>query len=456
MEKTANPESTRKENSIIIILFLGVLMGSLDIAVIAPAYTRIEQAFDITARSLVWIFTIYILFNLVGTPFMARLSDMLGRRSIYMLSVGIFGLGSLIVALSWNFPMVVIGRAFQGFGSGGIFPIASAIIGDTFPEKRKGRALGYLGAVLGVAFILGPIIGGLLLTVNWHLIFLINIPVAIYVIKRSSKLLPSNPIIKGSHSFDWIGMILLAVLLTSFAWGLNRIDTNNIHESITKPSIWIFLIISLILFPIFILIELKKKTPVIPISLFHIPRVTLGMIIAIGAGALTASLIFVPALAVAAFHVSTFIASIMMVPAVITASISSLIIGRLVDSLGPRKILITGIILVIISCIVLGFTAATWAGFFICTIVFGIGFPALVGAPLRYIMLDAAPVEQRSSAQGMTSTVVSVGQLLGSAFLGALISSQGGGIHGYSTVFINLGIGSVVLIICAFLLKDKY
>lgn len=445
----------KEENAILIVLFLGVLMGALDIAVIAPAFTKIQSAFNLSMRHLVWIFSIYVLFNLISTPLMARLSDQYGRRKIYIIGVSAFAFGSLIVAISWAFPVVIIGRAFQGFGSGGIFPIASAIIGDLFSEDRRGRALGFLGAVYGVAFIIGPVVGGLLILIDWHLIFLINLPVAVYVILQAHRLLPSQANLPGTFKFDWLGTAFLSVILGSFSWGLNHIDTAHFFSSLTSTNIWPFLVASVALIPFFILIEYSTNAPILPIRLFDIPQVILGQLISFGAGVLTASMVLIPALAIAAFHVSAFIASVMMIPAVFSISIGALVIGKLVDLYGPKKVVVVGIASIIVSSVAFGFTGATWWGFFLSTIVLAFEMPSLIGAPLRYIMLEEAPPAQRSTAQGMTSTIIAIGQLLGSAFLGTVVTSHGGGVEGYEMVYKVLGFFSVILLTLALNLKDK-
>src|SRR6266545_1410297 len=130
----------RSRNRLLGVLFLGVLMGALDIAIVGPALPAIQKALSIDARAAAWIFTIYVLFNLIGTALMAKLSDIFGRRSIYILDVTLFAIGSLIVALSPGFGVLLAGRAVQGLGAGGIFPVAGAVIGDTFPPEKRGGA----------------------------------------------------------------------------------------------------------------------------------------------------------------------------------------------------------------------------------------------------------------------------------------------------------------------------
>jgi MFS family permease len=445
----------KEENAILIVLFLGVLMGALDIAIIAPAFTKIQSAFHLSMRHLVWIFSIYVLFNLICTPLMAGLSDQYGRKKIFLIGIYIFALGSLIVAISWNFSVVIIGRALQGVGSGGIFPIATAIIGDLFSEERRGRALGFLGSVYGVAFIAGPIIGGLLLMIDWHLIFLVNLFVAAYVIWQAQRLLPSKILFPYTFRFDWLGTILLVAILGSFSWGLNHIDTAHFYSSLTSVWIWPFLIGPVVLLPLLVLIEYRALAPIIPVRLFKIPQVTLGQLISLGAGELTSSMVLIPVFAIAAFNVSAFVASVMLIPAVLSISFGALLIGRFVDVYGPKMVVVGGVVCIIISTEALGFTGTTWPGFFLSIMALAFVIPALIGAPLRYIMLEEAPPQQRSAAQGMTSTIIAIGQLFGSAFLGTVATSHGGGVYGYKMVYIVQGLLMIIILIFALMLKNK-
>jgi len=198
-------EKTR--DRVLLVLFLGLLMGALDIAIVSPALTPIQSYFGVGERAKSWIFTSYFPLGLIGTPLMAKLSDVVGRRLIYILNISIFAIGLLIVALSPHnlFAVLLIGRALQGFGTGGVFPVASAVIGDSFPPEKRGSALGLIGAVFGLAFLVGPILGGIIMTFTaWQWLFVIDLPIAGAVIVLGLRLLPAtHP--ETRRSFDWAG-----------------------------------------------------------------------------------------------------------------------------------------------------------------------------------------------------------------------------------------------------------
>ena len=212
------------------VLFIGVLMAALDISIVGPALPAIQRTFGADERGLSWVFGIYILFQLVGAPVMAKLSDREGRRAVYVACVAVFAAASLLVATSPTFAVLLAGRAIQGFCAGGILPVASAVIGDTFPAERRGRALGLIGAVFGVAFLLGPLVGGILLRWGWQWLFLLNLPLAAVVTWQAARVLPTqrHP---TDLPIDWLGIGLLSVMLAALAWGISALDVGEIGRA---------------------------------------------------------------------------------------------------------------------------------------------------------------------------------------------------------------------------------
>jgi EmrB/QacA subfamily drug resistance transporter len=444
---------TKVRNRILFVLFIGVLMGALDIAIVGPALPTIRKAFAVDNRQGAWIFSIYILFNLIGTPIMAKLSDLYGRRLVYITDVSLFGLGSLVSALAPSFAILLLGRSIQGFGAGGIFPVASAVIGDTFPTEKRGGALGLIGAVFGIAFLFGPPLGGVITTFfGWHWIFLINIPIALLVIVMSLRLLPSIPL-KNVAAFDWKGMIFLSLTLGSLAYSINQIDTGALLPSLASMSVLPYLVISLISLIILISIERKSVNPLLPPHLFTRKQLKLTYILTAGAGVSEASMVFMPALALAALPTiikTPLSASYMMMPVVLAMAIGSPTAGRFLDKLGSKSVILAGTAIMTAGMLSLSFFSGSLTMFIISGLLIGLGLSALLGAPIRYIMLGEAQATERSVAQGTATLFTSIGQLISGALVGAVASNGN-----YSAAYMVIGVVGILMMAPAFFLKDR-
>jgi EmrB/QacA subfamily drug resistance transporter len=451
----------KKRNQVLLVLFLGVLMGALDIAIVAPALPSIQKFFGVGDRALAWTFSIYVLFNLIGTPLMAKLSDTFGRRPIYILDVTLFALGSLVVALSPKplFGILLAGRALQGLGAGGIFPVASAVIGDTFPPEKRGSALGLIGAVFGLAFLVGPIIGGIILTVaSWQWLFVVNLPIAAVVVVMSLRLLPrSHP--ETRRSFDWAGMLVLGIMLSGLAYGLNQIDTQNFLGSLASLNVWPFLLAALVMLFVFPAVERRANDPVLRLKLFGSRQAVLASILSAGAGLGEVGMVFMPALAVAAMPgiITSKSASYLLMPVVLAMAVGSPMVGRILDKVGSRLVVLVGSALLALGMLMLsssGLTSVLWL-FILAGVVIGLGLSALLGAPVRYIMLNEAPASDRAAAQGAITLFTSVGQLVSSSLVGAVAASQGGGVKGYGAAYLVIGGVAVVLTVLTLGLKSR-
>jgi EmrB/QacA subfamily drug resistance transporter len=452
----------KTRNKLLLVLFLGVLMGALDIAIVAPALPSIQNFFKVGERILAWTFSIYVLFNLISTPLMAKLSDTFGRRSIYTLDVSLFAMGSLIVALSPAnlFAMLLFGRALQGFGAGGIFPVASAVIGDTFPPEKRGGALGLIGAVFGLAFLVGPILGGIVLTVTgWQWLFIINLPIALVVIIMGWRLLPvTHP--ATNRPFDWAGMLILGVMLACLAFALNQIDTQNFFSSLASLNVWPFLLTGFILLFVFPRVEKKAIDPILNLNLFKSRQTVLASMLSAGAGLGESGMVFIPALAVAALPaiINTRNASYLLMPVVLALAVGSPVVGRLLDKLGSKVMVFSGTLLLAIGMLMLSnstLISNLW-GFIASGVVIGLGLSSLLGAPMRYIMLNEASAADRTSAQGLISLSTSVGQLTSSALVGAVAASMGGGVQGYGTAYLVIGIVAGIMVVLTLGLKSRH
>ncbi len=443
----------KKNTRILILLFVGVLMGALDISIVGPAIPSIEKALHVAARDLSWMYSIYILFNLVGISLMAKMSDTFGRRWIYVIAVAIFGVGSLVVSISHDITLLLVGRAIQGFGSSGIFPVASAVIGDVFPVEKRGRALGLIGAVFGIAFILGPFIAGfMLLYFEWNALFLINIPIAILIIFFAVRMLPSVRLEK-KPDIDWTGIIMMAVVLTSFTLALNNIDTKNILESLGSWSVLPYVLLTLLLAPILLMVEGAAREPVLNVKLFKARQVRIVGFIAFGLGLFQSTIVFLPKLAVDLFGVVPSKASFMLLPVVVATALGSPLGGRMVDKIGSKIIIVSGLIIASVALFLLSLlTKNLWLYY---SAEACLGFGLAMRASLSYIMLNEVPVIERASTQGILLIFISIGQLTGAALIGAIAASTPGRPTGFGIAFLVMASLSTSLVILALFLKNR-
>lgn len=444
----------KDRNKILSLLFIGVFMGALDIGVVGPALPAIQNVFGVNERLVSWIFAIYILFFMIGTPLMAKLSDMYGRRFIYIIDIFLFALGSAVTVTAGSFDLLILGRAIQGFGAGGIFPVASAFIGDTFPPEKRGGALGIIGSVWGFSGILGPILGGLLLTYGWQWLFIINIPIAALVISLSFFILPRTKRIKGV-SFDWYGTLLLGLLVAFLGVGVNSIDTSNFLNSLFSLQVWPFLVVAVLLLPILYKVESRAAEPVVQIDLYRSLEVKLATSIAIGTGLCQSAIVFLPALAVVALSLPINKASLMVIPLVLALGVSAPVIGKLLDKFGTKKVMITGTMILVLGLFLLSFVATNFYLFIVAGVISGVGLGTVLGSPLRYIMLTESPPKERASGQALINFNSSAGQLVGGALIGAVIASQNSTIAGYGSAYILIGCVAIVMFLLTLGLKSR-
>ncbi|MDP4208753.1 MAG: MFS transporter [Bacteroidota bacterium] len=439
---------------LLVLLFFGVLMGALDIAILGPAMPAIQKAFAVSPRQIAWVINIYVLTNILSTPVLSKLSDLYGRRIIYISSVFLFALGSLVIVLSGQFDQVLVGRGIQGLGAGGFLPVASAVIGDTFPKEKQGRALGFIGAVFGLAFIVGPVIGGLLLMLSWHWIFILNLPMSVALIIGALTIVPSKQM-EENVKFDWLGMSLLLVILGLFSFSINMIDTKNFVASVSSVRVFPLLTVSLGLLPLFIMSQKKSGSPTINTGLFRSRQLIIAYLISFGAGLGEVGVMFIPGYVRSAFGLSDSAASFSLIPLVAALFVGAPVAGRMLDKFGARIILILGTVLVFFGLVGIWKVADTKTGFYISEVILGTGLAAVLGAPLRYIVNHETSDDDRASGQGVLTIFMSIGQLVSAALVGALAASLGGGIPGFKGAFSVLAAMSLIMIVAATRLNRK-
>ena len=214
--------SHREKMEILFAVMLGLFLGALDQTIVGPALPTIVT--DLSGNDYyVWAITIYLLTSTISVPFWGKLSDLYGRKPIFMIGIVIFLIGSALSGLSQNMGMLILFRGIQGIGAGSLFPVALAIIGDMFTPQERGKYQGLFGAVFGVAFVLGPLIGGFLTEqVSWHWIFYVNIPIGIVSLVVIQQLLPTVKTARATRNFDILGGVIFTISIALLLIGLTN------------------------------------------------------------------------------------------------------------------------------------------------------------------------------------------------------------------------------------------
>ena len=419
---------------VLTVLLVGVLMAALDIGIVGPALPAIQADFGVDERMLSWVFGIYILFQLIGAPVMAKLSDRSGRRDVYIACVSVFAASSLIVVVAPNLTVLLLGRAIQGFCAGGILPVASAVIGDTFPAEKRGRALGLIGAIFGIAFLLGPLLGGILLRWGWQFLFLLNLPIAAVVLWRSWRILP----VARKTEFqplDVAGILLLSVMLGAMALGISSLDVSDLVGSIVSPRVLPLFFVSIVGGLALRVVQRRAQDPVLHPELLNSRELRLVGTIALATGMAEASMIFLPAFAVATLNVAESTASFMMVPLVLAITVGSPAAGRMSDRVGPKTVIQIGLATTVMGLLVLGLADISVASFLTAGVFVGIGMSALI-APLRFVVIREVSAAQRGAGQGLLVTFLGIGRLIGSAMVGGVAASSADQASGYQNALL--------------------
>jgi MFS family permease len=207
--------------------------------------------------------------------------------------------------------------------------------------------------------------------------------------------------------------------------------------------------------PIFLMLERRAADPVLRLGLFRSRQVRLASALAFGAGVSEASVVFVPTMLVLAFGVSASTASFMLLPVVLAMAVGAPVSGWMLDRFGSRSVVVGGAGLIAVGLGLAALLPATLAGFYSAATLFGVGLSALLGASLRYIMLNETGPAERAAAQGALTVFTNIGQLIGGVLVGAIAASAGGGLAGYQAAFLAVAALMLALTLVALGLKGR-
>lgn len=408
-------------------------MSALDNGIISSALSTINYSFNVSEVQGTWGITLYTLGMAISTPIVGKLADKFGRRKLFLIEISIFALGSLLVALSPSFVFFLGARLVQSIGGGGIFIIASSHVLSTYPKEKQGGLLGILGAINGVASVVGPNLGSVILntTGHWSWLFLINLPLAAFVLISGFLVIPETKA-AAVNQLDYKGLVLLTLGILSFMFAITNLQSGSLVESVMQPQVWGIFLLGLLLFALFIQVEKGVKSnvdPFLPYQLLRSRGFVLTLFMGLLSGALIAVFVFIPSFVEQRYGISANNSGVWMSGIGMGAIIGAGAGGALVSKQGATKtIIISGLLSTLGFGLVAFLSPSVW-WFLASSTIAGIGFGMLMGAPFSVLMSEIASEKDSGVALGTLSVSRQVGLTLAPTIYATLVQQGFNGIN---------------------------
>ena len=416
------PEALDRETMIVAgVVLLGAVMSILDTTVVNVAIDHLTAAFHASLTTIQWVITGYTLSLATVIPVTGWAADRFGTKRIYMTSLVLFTIGSVLSGLAWSAGTLIFFRVLQGIGGGMIMPSVMTIMTKKAGPHRMGRVMGILGVPMLIAPIMGPILGGWLVDdVSWRWIFFINLPIGIVAfILALIKLDPDKP--QPAHRLDWLGMLLLSPGLAVFIFGLAESSTYGFGALRS----WGPTLAGVMLMAAWVVHSWRAPNPLINLRTFaHTRAGAAGGTFLLFAISVFGSMLLVPLYYQAVRGRSALDAGLLMAPGGIGAMMLMPVAGRLTDRYGPTWLPATGLPLVAIGLIPFAFVGAHTSYVLLCAANFvqGLGM-GLAMMPNMTAAMQAVP----PAAIARTSTAMNIirqaGASIGTAILSVLLAS---------------------------------
>jgi EmrB/QacA subfamily drug resistance transporter len=421
-----NEQSERSHEEIMVIivaLMLAMLLAALDQTVVATALPHIAVALHGVSKYS-WVATAYLLTSAISTPLFGKISDQFGRKKIFQFAIVLFLIGSALCGISQTMNELVIFRALQGIGAGGLMALSMTIVGDVIPPRQRGRYLGYFGAVFAISSVAGPLLGGFFTdTLSWRWIFYINLPLGIIALTAIATRL-HLPVRKMSRQIDYVGAGLLTTsvvpLILGTVWG----GVTYPWASITIIGLFV---LSVVAGASFFFWEKRAEHAIIPMNLFKNDIFSVSMLLSLLAGiAMFGAILFIPEYQQYVRGYSAVKSGLLLLPLVGGMLVAMLSVGRLTTKTGHYRIfpivgtLITAVGLYLFSRLTLGTTQLELS---VWMVILGIGLGSFMQI-MTLAVQNAVPREELGVATASSAFFRNIGSSLGGAIFGAVLINR--------------------------------
>ncbi len=408
-------------------LCLGFFMILVDSTIVSVATPAIIEDLQAGVNDVVWVTSAYLLAYAVPVLITGRLGDRFGPKRLYLTGLTVFTLSSLWCGLTGSVEALIVARVFQGLGASMMTPQTMAIITRIFPAERRGQAMALWGATAGVATLVGPILGGVLVDgLGWEWIFFINVPVGLIGFVLAWRLVPrlqTHP-----HRFDWLGVVLSGAGMFLLVFGIqegHEYDWSTITGQVTVPRL---IVGGLLVLAAFVVWQARnRREPLVPLSLFRDRNFSLANVAISAMGfAITAFAFPFMLYAQLVRGLSPTRSALLLVPMAVMTILLARWVGHLTDQVHPRLLTGFGFVATIASFVWLAAVmtpdSATWQ-LLLPMVLLGIG-NAFIWAPNSATATRNLPLHQAGAGAGVYNATRQVGAVLGSAAIAVLIDSR--------------------------------
>jgi EmrB/QacA subfamily drug resistance transporter len=392
----------------LIVIMIGVLMAAVDTTIVVLALPEIERSLHVALSAVIWVIIGYLLVITLLATQVGRLGDMFGRVRMYEAGFIVFIVGSALCALASNEATIIVFRVVQGVGGALITANSGAVIADTFPPERRGRAYGFNAVGWSVGAILGILLGGVIVTyISWRWVFWINVPAGIVAFALALRVLRD----KGERSrqrLDLVGMTTLGAGLFGVLWAMTKLSTTSFSASVVG-----FLVGGVGLLAAFVVVERSRRSPMVDLAMFRIPTVSPTMLAALFQALANFAVLFLVIMYLQGVRrYSPLDAALLLVPGYLVTGFVGPLGGRLADRFGPVWPATVGLAVQVAALLIyaeLGLTTAVWL-VAAAAVVNGIGGGAFFPANTTAVM-KSVPRSQFGVASGMLRTFANVGMV---------------------------------------------
>jgi EmrB/QacA subfamily drug resistance transporter len=405
---------------VLAVTVLASTMAYVDESVVNVALPAIETDLAASVVVIQWLVNAYTLSLTALVLVGGAAGDRLGRRIVFVVGIGIFAAASIWCGLSTSVAQLILARAIQGAGAALLIPCSLAIIGASFSEAERGKAIGTWAGFSAISAAIGPLLGGFILDhASWRWIFLINPFIALPTIAIALHHVPESRDPQAQSGLDWVGALLALGGLGSLVFGLMALPERGLRDGLVIAA----LLVGVLLLALFFRQESRTRSPMMPLGLFRsrsfsgINALTLLLYAALGG-----AFFFLPYLLIQVHGYSATLAGAVFLPFTLVMAALSRWAGGLLDRFGARAPLIVGPTIAALGFVLLalpGASGAYWATFLLPMIVLGFGM-AITVAPLTTAIINAVATRQAGIAAGINNAVASLANLLAVAIIGAV------------------------------------